>query len=58
MVRKKKRLMYEMFCEVCKEPATKDDKKSSENWDVISMTCFKCGGKIKIDFNKPYYEEI
>jgi len=54
--RKKKVLMYEMYCEVCKEPAVKNDKMSSENWDVIPMTCSKCGGRIKIDFDKPYYK--
>lgn len=52
---KKKVLMYEMYCEDCKEPASKDESKSNANWNVINMTCSKCGGRIKVDFDKPYY---
>lgn len=57
MGKKKKILMYEMYCEVCKKPAVKDEGISTENWNVIPLICSKCGGRIKIDFDKPYYKE-
>jgi len=55
MAKKKKKLMYEMLCEKCGESPIKDEDQSTENWDVIPMKCLKCGGRIKIDFTKPYY---
>lgn len=55
MAKKKKTLMYEMYCEDCKEPAVKDEEKSSDSWTVFQMKCTKCGGRIKIDTTKPYY---
>lgn len=54
MVRKKKRLMYPAYCDTCdKEP----DVEKKGTWDVVTLDC-SCGGRVKIDFTKPYYEEV
>lgn len=56
MAKKKKILMYEMKCDTCGKDPKRDDNASSESWNVIPMNC-ECGGRIKIDFTKPYYVE-
>lgn len=54
MAKKKRALMYEMHCDKCGKDPKRDEDMSSESWNVIPMNC-ECGGRIKIDFSKPYY---
>ena len=53
MPRKKKKLMFPRFCDKCgKEP----DREREGEWEVVKLDC-PCGGRIKTDFKKPYYED-
>jgi len=55
MARKKKTLLYEMYCEQCGKDPTKS-MIFDQTWNIIPMKC-ECGGRIKIEFDKPYYLE-
>lgn len=56
-MRKKKRLMYPIVCDKCGKNSEIDKENSTENWTVFKMGICECGGKFKIDFDNPYYEE-
>ena len=56
MAKKKKKLMYPMYCDKCGKTPNTDKNKSTDNWTVFNLDC-ECGGRIKIDFDNPYYEE-
>ncbi|MGM9923874.1 MAG: hypothetical protein ACI35R_06455 [Bacillus sp. (in: firmicutes)] len=48
----KKKLMFKQYCDKCgKEPETEKVGK----WTKVELDC-SCGGRIKTDYNQPYYE--
>lgn len=50
MGRKRKEIKINFKCESCGYIPESDKEKSNENWNVISLICPKCKGKIKIDY--------
>jgi predicted RNA-binding Zn-ribbon protein involved in translation (DUF1610 family) len=51
MVRKKKEL-FNFECEKCGYVPEPDKEKSNENWNVVMLTCPKCGGRIQMTLNE------
>lgn len=44
--------MFPMNCDKCgKEP----EKNKEGEWEVVQLNC-ECGGRVKTNFDKPYYE--
>ena len=55
MGKKKKVLMYPITCNKCGKPAVENKEESNENWKVLDAKC-ECGGVMRMDFTRPYYE--
>jgi Zn finger protein HypA/HybF involved in hydrogenase expression len=45
---RKPKIEFEFTCKDCGHIPEPDKEKSNENWNVIIMTCPKCGGKINM----------
>ena len=47
-------ICMECMCDKCGKDPVLDNIKSNGNWNVMPMNG-ECGGRVQIDFNKPYY---